>query len=412
MKIPRIRLPQKDVLVVFWSRGRKKYYALNRKERKLREIPSLAAVEAKAFRRCFVVLGRALYILKVVEFPKLKKALIDKAIKTNIGEWSPFKANKYFFFSYPKGDKIVALVAICRLEDYEEAAGALKAKGLKIDLVLPETLCTENFFKGKSKTVAAVRTEDGVEILYFDGGIQESQFVPAQKWTEDALSYFVKRLGPAGLEIKEILFIGAAAAPGAFPEGLSPVFIRTEDDVETFVRGSDSLSSPWIKGLEKRRVVLFTPEDLGALRPALLIVLGGILLFSAAQFAAGLKKVHSLKTELTAVREESQGMEEKMDRTTALQANVAFLHETIERTPSGLAVLLELQSCFAEDTYLQRFSFNKDMIEFTGLSSQSADILSRLNASKFFKDVKFKSAIEKDRDTGKEKFSIELRLKR
>ena len=160
------------------------------------------------------------------------------------------------------------------------------------------------------------------------------------------------------------------------------------------------------------RLAFFTPEDLKSLKPALAIVLGGVLLLSAARFGAEWKKVRSLNKELAVLKDQSQGLEEKIDRIGALQANTAFLRDTIERNPSQLALLFELQACFPVETYLQRYSYTRDLIELSGVSAQSADILARLNASKYFKDVKFKSAIEKDRDTGKEKFAYELRLKR
>ena len=73
---------------------------------------------------------------------------------------------------------------------------------------------------------------------------------------------------------------------------------------------------------------------------------------------------------------------------------------------------MELQNCLPEDTHLQRYSFNKGTIELTGLSAKSSDLLSRLSASKYFMNVKFKSSIDKDRETGLERFSIELSLKK
>jgi len=407
-------LPQKkEVLVVFWSRNRKRFFGLNRKEKTLREIPSLEAVQPKAFGRCLVVLGRDLYILKIVEFPRLKKGLLDKAVKTNIGEWSPFASSKYFSFSYPKGDKVVSLISICKQAEFDEMAGPLKTRGLKIDSVVPVSLCYENFFKGKMKTAAVVRTGDGVELLYFDAGIRESQFIPAQKWTEESLAYFIKRLGPEGQDLKEILSIGPNGdLLKSLPEGPALTAVRADDDMDAVMKGSDFLSSPWVKSFAKARVSLGTPDDLKSLKPGRLIVAGGLILFTLAQLAASLNKVHTLQKELSAIKEQSQGLEEKMDRITALRTNVAFLHDNIERNPSPLAILWELQTCFPEGTLLQRYGLNKDTIEFTGLSDRSVEILSRLSASKFFADVKLKSAVEKDRDTGKERFTIELRLKK
>jgi hypothetical protein len=360
-----------------------------------------------------LILGRAYYVLKIVEFPKLKKALIDKAVKTNVGEWSPFKDFRYFTMSHPQGDKIVVLVAICRQDDYEDIAGLLASHGLKIDMVLPQSFCTESFFRGTPRAAVAVRGADGVELLFFADGIRDSQFFPASKWTGDSIAFFIKRLGPAGLDLNELLIVGREEGElKSFPEGLVPKFVRAEDDMDALTKGSDFFSSPWIKSLDKRRLALFAPEDLNFVKPGLLIVAGGILLFLAAQVAASWINIHSLKKEFAAVKEQSRGLEEQIDRVTTLRTRVDFVRDSIERYPSSLAVLWELQSCLAEDNYLQRYSFNKDLIEFTGLSSQSAAIIARLNSSKLFSNVRYKSAIEKDQATGKERFTIELRIKK
>jgi len=413
MNIPALPLKKKDVLVVYRSRTGTDFFALNRKERKFREIPSPESIRPKDFQRCVLILGRSFYVFKVVEFPKLKKSLMDKALKINMAEWSPFPASKYFSFSQPQGDKVVHLIAICPQAEYDDIAGMLKAKNLKIDAVVPETFCYEQFFRGKSKTAAAVLTEDGVELIYVDNELRESTFIPGPKWKAESLAYFIKRLGPAGLELKEILFVGRTPGDGeSIPDGIPATRIPADSDIEIVMRGSNFLSSPWVKSFEKRKIVLFTPDDLKAVKPGLLIVLGGILLFYAALLLANVKKASVLRKDLAAIKEQSQGLEDKMTRIDSLRTKTVFLHDYIERYPSQVAVLLELQGQLPDDTLLQRYSFNKDNFEFTGLGSKSADILARLNASKYFTDVKFKSAIEKDPATGKEKFTIELRLKK
>ncbi|MGA2588230.1 MAG: PilN domain-containing protein [Candidatus Aminicenantales bacterium] len=413
MNVPRLPLQKKEILVVFRCRTGTYFYALNRKERKFREIRALESIRPKDFRRCILILGRSFYIFKVVEFPKLKKTLMDKALKINMAEWSPFPASKYFVFSHALGEKVVHLIAICSQPDYDDIVRILRAKNLKIDTVVPETFCYEQFFKGKSKTAAAIRTEDGVELVYVDGSLKESTFIPGPKWIADSLTYFIKRLGPAGSELKEILFVGRTPKAGFFmPEGTAVTPIPADSDIEIVLKGSDFLLSPWVKSFEKRKITLFTPDDVKALKPGLLVVLAGLLIFFASLLFANIKKASVLKKDLAAIKDQSQGLEDKMSRIDSLRKNVAFLHDYIDRSPSQLAVLSELQSCYPEGTFLQRYTFNKDKIEFTGIGSRSSDILARLNASKYFADVKFKSAIEKDPGTGKEKFTIELRLKK
>lgn len=412
MKLARIKLRKTNSLVILWNKNKNIIWSFDKKEKRVKEISSLDEVRPKEYGKFILVLGRDLYIFKIFELPKFKKTTIDKAIRTNIGEWSPFRNNKYFSFSYPEDNKIISLISILKQEDYDEIVNQLRLKGIKIDIVIPESLCYYNFFKESINTVGVIKKESGVELIYFHHGIKESQFIPIQKWNPDSFTYFIKRIGPEGLDLKEVLCIGIKEDENFFsPEDYSIKLIKTENEIDAILKGSDFFSSSLIKHFEKERLTVFNKEDLKYLKPGFIIIFLGILLFFSSTLYYSLKKVSYLKKESLSLKEKTSGLEEKIDRTSNLKRKVDFVLENVEKYPSQLFVLLELQRHFPEETYLQRYSFHKNKIEFTGISSKSSEIISMLNTSKFFKNIKFISSIEKDRLTGKEKFSIALSLK-
>jgi len=412
MNPAKINFKKRSSLVIFWNKYKNQVWSFNKKEKKIKEITSLDAVRPKEYRKSILILGRNLYIFKVVQFPKLKKTMIDKAIKTNIEEWSPFRKSKYFYFSYPKDNKIFNLISILKQEDYDEIMDQLRSKGIKIDTIIPESFCYYDFFKGKEKTLGAVKKEDGVELIYFDEGIKESQYIPIQKWNKDSFSYFIKGIGPEGLELNKVLWIGIEENEKfSFPDDYSPEYIKTDSEIDSILKGSEFFSSPVVKNFGKTKFAIFDKEDLKYLKPGIAIVLAGVLLFYLSGLYSNIKKVNYFKKELSNFREKTQGIEDKIDVMDNLKGKVEFVYDNAEKHPSQLSIFLELQRYFPEETYLMRYSFGQNKMEISGISSKSSELISRLSASKFFTNIKFISPVEKERITGKERFSIEINLK-
>jgi len=404
-------IKKRENLVIFWNRESQRAAAVNPKDRKAQEFPSLDGIRPRDYRKTVLVLGRSLYILKIVEFPRMKPHLIEKAVQTNIEEWSPFRSNKFFLSSQVRGAKTLNTLAIMKQEDYDQIIQDLKSRGLKVDLALPESFCYAGLFKDGHKTIGVIKKEEGIELIFYDGVVREGQYIPLQKWGEDSLSNFIKTIGPEGLEVVDVVGVGTTEEARSPAFGNVSRWIVTSDEMEALLQGSDYFSPSALKALTLKKWTLFEEEDLKYLRPGLLIIFGGVILYYGSLLYSQMHTVRSLEKELEGLKVTTSGLEDKMEAIGRTKKKVDFIFENIEKYPSQMVVLLELQQYFPEGTSLTHYAFHGNKIEFTGLSPTSSEIISRLSSSKTFMNINIKSPIEKDRDTGKEKFSIELEIR-
>jgi len=408
-----LNFQKKDSLLIYWDRHKKQVLSFNKKNKTYKEITSLDEVKPGKYKKTILVLGRNLYVFKLVQLPKLKKALLDKAIATNIGEWSPFQESQYFFHTYTRDGKTMVLLTIFNQEDYDEIINQIHSKGIKPHTVIPESFCYLPFFEENEKTVGVIQKETGVELLHFDVGMKESQYIPIQKWDENAFDYFIKSLGPEGLEIKKILWMGSDQSDNfSFPEDYSVEHIKSKNETYVILEGSEYFSASIIKNFGKSRISLLDEEDRKYLKPASLIVFSGIFLFYLSVFYTSSRKINVLNNELSDLREQTVGMDEKINRIDFLKGKVEFIYDNFEKLPSQLFILSELQKYLPDLARLTRYTFSQNRLEVSGICPQASEFISRLNSSGFISNINLKSPIEKDRVSGDERFTIEIIIKK
>ena len=166
-----------------------------------------------------------------------------------------------------------------------------------------------------------------------------------------------------------------------------------------------------IKTFGKSGFLIFHEEDLKYLKPAIMIVFAGVFLFYLSLLYLNSKKVNYFKKELSNIKEKTRGIEREVYRIDNLRRKVEFVHDNIEKHPSQLSIFLELQRNFPPETHLLRYSFNRNKIEVQGTTPKSSELISQLSSSVYFTDIKFTSPVEKDREPGKERFSVAINLK-
>ncbi|MBW1973308.1 MAG: PilN domain-containing protein [Deltaproteobacteria bacterium] len=77
---------------------------------------------------------------------------------------------------------------------------------------------------------------------------------------------------------------------------------------------------------------------------------------------------------------------------------------------SFLNILKELTVLIPETAYIESLDFNKNQITISGRADSAADLISILEKSPLFKNVKFTSSIIRGRGDSKERFSIKGEL--
>jgi hypothetical protein len=135
-------------------------------------------------------------------------------------------------------------------------------------------------------------------------------------------------------------------------------------------------------------------------------------MFEGARYAASFRNVRNATRAVETLRAQTASIENQVSVLDGLRRDVDTATAQMRLSASQLALLAELQSLVPEETVLHRYVIHKNVLSLTGLCPRSADLVARLNASKMFTGIKFNAPIEKDPNSGKEKFSLEMTVGR
>lgn len=105
-------------------------------------------------------------------------------------------------------------------------------------------------------------------------------------------------------------------------------------------------------------------------------------------------------------RAEARQVNQLRGALTDAAAGANFLAVQREQQPMMLVLLAELTSLLPDDTYLERFSFDKGQVNLTGQSSQAAQLISALQQSGTLNNPALAGSIQPDARTGKDRFTI------
>lgn len=78
----------------------------------------------------------------------------------------------------------------------------------------------------------------------------------------------------------------------------------------------------------------------------------------------------------------------------------------------NLEILRELTNVLPPDTYLSTYTYRDGTITLVGLSGSASDLIPKLDKSPLLKDVVQRGQIFKDPQTGKDRFTYEVKLER
>ena len=232
-----------------------------------------------------------------------------------------------------------------------------------------------------------VRTEDGYEGLWLEEGLPRGIIPHHPQAAEKFLSLYrgpVEELSPA----EEVLTTGACLVPEVF----SP------EEVPTF-EGYPLLLRPRVSP----KVFL-----LWLLPP--LIWSGAIGLKHYDQKIRAQLSV--TEKELSMVEKKYRLLEEKLKEAKAREKLKDAIQAYLPGArPPLLKVLLELTLAFPDGAWVRRFEFRApDQIRLWGEAENSLALLETLSKDPLFKEVKFLSTVSKNPITGRENFSIQIKL--
>ncbi len=280
-----------------------------------------------------------------------------------------------------------------------------------IDRLKPMTLLPESALVGLSENGKAAAISYGSRRGHFlfcfrkSRGDLLSRLVPEGKGEKEALLEF-KRL--AGYEAGEVeaTFLGASTErPNASREVLNYYSTLTEK-LQTFPPRRWPRFLCWerfLPGRISRRFFYFSAA-------LLLLFFLFPLVFSYWHEASVNRELISLEKQIAKQAGLYLTMKEEVDRKTVLLKKVqAPIMEYVPKT-----VLLSEIGRFLKppEDALASFRLVGDNLEIRGDTQSSSDLMARLGKSLFFADVRLSSPVVKDQKSGKERFVIEITVKK
>jgi general secretion pathway protein L len=117
----------------------------------------------------------------------------------------------------------------------------------------------------------------------------------------------------------------------------------------------------------------------------------------------------ALNAELVRLTSEMAGIQKTQARIDRIDRQLSELNALNERYTPVSDILRELTQVLPETAWVREFQLDDGKIRLQGYADSASELISLLEASPFFRDVYFTSAIVKEKD-GRERFHISLEM--
>ncbi len=117
-----------------------------------------------------------------------------------------------------------------------------------------------------------------------------------------------------------------------------------------------------------------------------------------------------LEEQLNAKEGEITEVKQLLAEYKSIKGNVELVEQLSLNNIKVVRLLNDLTAIIPDDTSLNRFSLEEDVVRIQGLSSSASKLIPLLDSSEKFSEVRFAAPVTQNAETGKEKFTIEIRL--
>jgi Tfp pilus assembly protein PilN len=152
-----------------------------------------------------------------------------------------------------------------------------------------------------------------------------------------------------------------------------------------------------------------TPLFLTIVLLALIFSIG--MFYFIAPVVIGQKTVEEIDREITTLKPEMKKVEALKKEADTLLAEVATINNFKKQTASSLNVLKEMTSILPAKTWLTHLRIADPAVEIDGFASSAAEIIPRLESSKYFQKVEFASPTFRDSRKNTDRFVIKMELR-
>ncbi len=387
----------------------------------------------------FLGVPRSIAILRYLEFPMAVKENLRESLGYELEKHVPFSLEDiYFDFQIISEDKtsgrLQLLLVVVKKETLSPFLGLAKRLGVGISgIEISSTALTNYFFQRDGKSDGSPRAfvyagEHDIELGLFNNDML--LYSRAMSENDDLLEAL-----PAALETMRRDF-------GNSDEPMDTVLCGTEKDAPLMERlhGTNIINAQ-LADLSRSQLpstgvmvayglalrgVRRSSMGINLLPPALRkkpsrlkfytlfgllsLVFLGALAWGGGVFLQRQWTLDRLDGEIKNLGSQVKKFEQVKKEGKRIEDRIDYLNTLRRGGVPVLEILKELSERIPKSVWLKRFDFSEKGIQLEGYATSASELIMLLDNSPMFGDVKFLSAINKDR-TGKERFRIGLNLK-
>jgi general secretion pathway protein L len=120
---------------------------------------------------------------------------------------------------------------------------------------------------------------------------------------------------------------------------------------------------------------------------------------------------HQVDRQILSVRGEVKKAEAIRKEGDILANEIATINSFKQTSPMALAILKELTTILPKTAWLTRVRITETTVDIEGYASAAAELLSKLEASSYFKKVEFASTTTRDQRLNADRFAIKMEIK-
>ncbi len=396
-----------------------------------------AAKAAKA--KAVLCIPKPWAIVQAVEFPIAVKENLTAVISYELDRLTPLTPdNAYYDFKVIAEDqeKIVILLAVARKDEIDAYLEAMRGKNINIGKVSVSTLVMGSLLKSTYKDTDVIFVSlsergyeggvvvNGLTVRSISGEFESTGGTDIDgviKETYPLIEIMTKGGNPGKMVINGTeghylslqqklpnISLSHLASDVKFnlPRSNKDLsYIAVSGLIETITADENEINLLSKKAKKPRKTPLF----LSIILLALIFSIG--VFYFIAPVVIGQKTVEEIDREITALKPEMKRVEALKKEADNLSAEVATINNFKKQTVSSLNVLKEMTSILPAKTWLTHLRIADPAVEIDGFAPSAAEIIPRLENSKYFQKVEFASPTFRDSRKNTDRFVIKMELR-
>ncbi|NWF51615.1 MAG: PilN domain-containing protein [Nitrospirae bacterium] len=395
-------------------------------------------------RTAYVVLSipKAWAVIKTAEFPSTIRENLSNAVSYELDRLTPFNIDDALYdFRILKEDtdKLTLLIMAAKVDLIKPYIDALKERGIDIKRVTVSlssigTLCSYFYEKGDIIFIEVHKNEyeggflnNGSVVETFTGSFSTKDEKLKPDIILSEITPLVDTFKNEGKRPQIVILIKGNSFD--FENELKsklnlPIKILTEKDLK--IKSSEPLKDisyaslggiieslwPKSKGLNLLKKGIHerqkTPFVLTAL--LILIILGMYALYMLAPLRIEKKRLEEIDYQISLRREDVKKIEALKKEIDSINEEVSTIRNFKRNKPLVLDILKELTNILPETAWLTRVRIIESAVEIEGYASSATGLLSKLEASKYFRRAEFASPTFRDTRQNADRFIIKMEI--